>query len=169
MLALHHALEAFYDRAAPLGVAFVGPPRLAACVGLPATRFLSLGESANGFVQHHIEHFGVSVYISPFGGGKFLIAQFDFQEDYPPPWPPWLAFVRLAATVARLLEEPEDRDDSGRPASAFPDRIPPRSGFAPPPRHSRSSSNKKTTRRLRPAGGVLRGYLETAWVLVTPS
>jgi hypothetical protein len=60
------------------------------------------------------------VYISPFGGGKFLIAQFDFQEDYPPPWPPWLAFVRLAATVARILEEPEDRDDSGTAGVGVP-------------------------------------------------
>lgn len=105
---------------APLGVAFAGPPPLAACIGLPATRFLSLGESATGFVQHHSEHLGVSVYVSSFGGGKFLIAQFDFQEDYPPPWPLWLAFVRLAATVARIIEEPNDRDDSGTAGVAVP-------------------------------------------------
>lgn len=119
MNAIHHALEAFYDRVGPLGVALVGAPRLAACVGLPATRFYSFGESANGFIQFHNES-GVSIYISSFGEGNFLIAQFSFQEDYPPPWPPWLAFVRLAATIARILEGRDDRDDSGTIGVAVP-------------------------------------------------
>jgi hypothetical protein len=71
--------------------------------------------AVEGFVQVHSEHKRSSVYSSHFGGQRFLVAEFDFQEDDPAPERPWIAFVRLAAHIQRYLDLPEDdaRPDDG--------------------------------------------------------
>jgi hypothetical protein len=61
MARLHHTIGVFYDRVAPLGIAFVGPPRLAVSFGRPPTALAWLLENAEGFVQRHIEDSDVSV------------------------------------------------------------------------------------------------------------
>jgi hypothetical protein len=113
MTSLRHALESFYDRVRPLGVAFVGPPRLAAGFGRPPATCSWMWEGRDGFLQYHLEESDLSVYVSSFGWGKVLIAQFRFQQDCPPPAEPWLAFVRLASAIARVIDSPDDAEDSG--------------------------------------------------------
>lgn len=89
----------------PLGVAFVGAGMLNVCYGRAADEYVS---DFQGFSQLHDAHRGLSVYASNFGWGKQLIAQFAFQEDYPPPARPWLGFVTLAAQVQWVLDHPGD-------------------------------------------------------------
>ncbi|HJQ40893.1 MAG TPA: hypothetical protein VKB93_27460 [Thermoanaerobaculia bacterium] len=115
MTPLHKLLGKFHDRLAPLGVAFVGSRRFAVSFGIPPTAHAWILEQTKGFTQYHIEHTGVSVYVSSFGWGKFLIAQFAFQEQYPPPAREWTAFVHLASAVTRAMEETE-RDSGGEEA-----------------------------------------------------
>jgi hypothetical protein len=99
-------LESFYERFEPRGVAFVGSAKFGVSFGRPATPILPSLESAVGFTQLHLEHSWVSIYASYFGWGRVLVAQFGFQEDFPPPSRPWLAFVRLAARVQLCLDDP---------------------------------------------------------------
>lgn len=115
MSPLSHLLESFYTRLEPQGVAFVGSAKLGVSFGRPVTSRL---ESSEGFTQHHSENEGLSVYTSSFGWGKLLVAQFDFQEDFPPPTRPWMAFVRLAALIQRYLDNPTDFPEP--PGAAVP-------------------------------------------------
>ena len=97
-------LESFYERFEPRGVAFVGAAAFDASFGRSPTSFtLALGVG-KGFTQLHLEDEWVSVYSSYFGWGKVLVAQFGFQDDFPPPSRPWLAFVRLAVHVQLYLD-----------------------------------------------------------------
>ena len=105
MSPLSYLLESFYLRLEPQGLAFVGSAKFGVSFGRPVP---SLHGLTDGFTQNHSEISGVSVYASSFGWGKFLVAQFEFQEDYPPPTRPWLAFVRLAALTQRYLDNPTD-------------------------------------------------------------
>lgn len=113
MSALRPLLAAFYERYQPLGVAFVGSAKY-------GVKFGSLPYDAQGlcggFTQLHDADHSVSVYASYFGWGKFLIAQFEFQNDDLPPGRPWLAFVRLAAAVQRYLDEPGEPTAADAPA-----------------------------------------------------
>jgi hypothetical protein len=118
-------LEWFYDRHQPLGVAFTGSGRFQAAIGRPIDHTTYEAASSNageGFSQSHMEHSGVSIYSSYFGWGKRLVAIFPFQEQYPPPAGPWLAFVRLAVFVQRYLENPDESDEL--PPSAWVPAIP---------------------------------------------
>ena len=116
---LFYLLESFYLRQKPLGVRFTGPSRLEVTFG----HFVSSGlVTTEGFAQCHLEDADVSVYASYFGWGKSLIAQFPFQQDFPPPLRSWLAFVRLAAHVQRYLDNPTDFPDP--PGAGVPARHP---------------------------------------------
>jgi hypothetical protein len=78
-------LESFYERLEPRGVGFVGSATFGASFGRSPTSFtLALGVD-KGFMQLHLEDEGLSVYSSNFGSGRVLVAQFGFQEDFPPP------------------------------------------------------------------------------------
>lgn len=103
---LDHALQKFYEHAEPLGLAFWSETDSMVSFGLSANRLTDLIRSSDGFLQWHIEEQGISVYVSAFGRRGYLIAQFEFQPRFPPPLRPWLAFARLAAAVARILETP---------------------------------------------------------------
>jgi len=113
MTPLHDLLADFFDRVRPLGVAFVGPPSLSTTFGRPPNYCSSMWEDSKGFLQYHLEESDISVYASSFGWGKYLIAQFLFQAEYPPPQREWLAFVRLASAVMRIIEHPEEAQGSG--------------------------------------------------------
>jgi hypothetical protein len=102
-------LESFYERFEPRGVAFVGSAKFGASFGRSPTSILPRLESAVGFTQLHLEDESVSIYASYFGWGV-LVAQFGFQEDYPPPSRPWLAFVRLAAHIQLYLDNPDSSE-----------------------------------------------------------
>ena len=104
-------LESFYVRETPRGVAFVGSNRFDVSFGRPVDSVLASLSSAYGFTQLHLEDQWLSVYASYFGRGTLLVAQFGFQEEYPPPSRPWLAFVRLAAATQRVLDDPDDRPE----------------------------------------------------------
>jgi hypothetical protein len=106
MTPLYAALERFYFRERALGVAFGGPDSLDLTLGRPSTFLLSSVSSSSGFLQLHLESYGASIYASHFGRGKVLIAQFPFEEHDPPSARPWLAFVRLAAAIAGMLDNP---------------------------------------------------------------
>lgn len=118
MSSLFQLLESFYAREQARGVAFVGSGKQDVSFGSPVTSVLPLLSSNYGFTQLHLEDQWLSVYASYFGWGKLLIAQFGFQEDFPPPARPWLAFVRLAALTQRVLENPNE--PSGPPGAAVP-------------------------------------------------
>ena len=135
MTPFHHALEVFFDQLQPLGVAFVGSARLAITFGRPPERVAWTWENREGFIQHHSEEAYVSVYASSFGWGKFLVAQFSFQDQYPPPLREWQAFVRLASTLTRILESPQETSDPGIAGVAVPrpHPAPQRSGSAEAP------------------------------------
>jgi hypothetical protein len=124
-------LEIFFLRAAPLGVAFVAEEDAIASFGLPCTRMRSILTSTTGFLQRHIEASSISLYVSAFDHGRYLVAQFPFQESWPPPLRPWLAFVRLAVAIQLDLEPGEL---PGPPASSLvvsrPNPIPPKPRFA---------------------------------------
>jgi hypothetical protein len=98
-------LEWFYDRQEPRGVAFVGSAKFGVTLGRDPTPLVPHLESQDGSTQLHFESHW-SVYASYFGWGKILIAQFSFQEDYPPPSRPWFAFARLAALIQRYMDDP---------------------------------------------------------------
>ena len=100
MTPLFHFLEAFYIREQARGVALLSPSTDIS-FGRSATSCLSMIESTDGFVQLHLEHSWVSVYSSKLGRATFLIVQYPFQEEYPPPLRPWLAFVQLSSAVYR--------------------------------------------------------------------
>jgi hypothetical protein len=112
MTPLHHLLEVFYERYGPQAIAFVGSNRFGTSVGHLSAACASISDATAGSSQYHIEGSNLSIYVSSFGWGKFLIAQFVFQKEYPPPAREWLAFVRLAAAVTLLIETP-DEEDSG--------------------------------------------------------
>lgn len=113
MALLQRLLADFFERFTPLGVAFVGPPRLSTTLGRPPGSCSWVWENRDGFVQVHIEEADLSAYVSSFGWGKYLIAQFPFQAEDPPPAREWLAFVRLASAVLRAIEQPEEGQDAG--------------------------------------------------------
>lgn len=104
-------LESFYERFEPRGVAFVGSAKFGVSLGRSPMSVLPRLESAVGFTQLHLETECVSIYASHFGWGKVLVAQFGFQEDFPPPSRTWLGFVRLAAHVQLYLDDPSDSSE----------------------------------------------------------
>lgn len=126
MSPLSYLLGSFYERQEARGVAFIGSARLAVTLGRPVTSFVSL--LGDGFTQLHLEQDWLSVYASYFGGGKFLVAQFDFQEEYSPPIRPWLAFVHVSALVQRYFDDPEafPGDPTSEVPAVRPDPLGPR-------------------------------------------
>lgn len=110
MKQLDYILQRFFERVEPLGVAFWSETSSIISFGLPPNRLIDLVRSLDGFCQWHIESQRISAYVSCFGRRGYLIAQFEFQTEYPPPARQWLAFARLAAVIAGILEKP-DRDD----------------------------------------------------------
>jgi hypothetical protein len=101
-------LESFYRRLEPRGVAFVGSAKLGVTLGRDPTPLIPHLESQDGSTQLHFEGQCLSVYASYFGWGKILIAQFGFQDDFPPPSRPWFAFARLAGLIQRYLDDPSE-------------------------------------------------------------
>jgi len=111
MKQLDQILQRFYERIEPLGVAFWSETSSMISFGLPPNRLMDLIRSSDGFFQWHLEPQRISAYVSCFGRRGYLIAQFEFQTEYPPPARPWLAFARLATIVAGSLETPDqDRE-----------------------------------------------------------
>ena len=110
-------LESFYMYEEPRGVAFVGATFADITFGRSPTAHLYSLESIDGIVQLHVEG-SVSVYASSFGRGRWLIVQFPFQDDYPPPLQPWNVFIRLAVDVQRCLDSPADSE--GPPSAGVP-------------------------------------------------
>ena len=110
-------LESFYDREEPRGVAFVGATFADVTFGRsPEAHRYSL-QSIDGSVQLHFEG-SVSVYASSFGRSRWLIVQFPFQDEEPPPFRAWNAFIRLAVDVQRCLDGPADSE--GPPSAGVP-------------------------------------------------
>jgi hypothetical protein len=108
MTALLQLLELFYFRHQPRGVAFVGSAKYGVTVGRsPRSRFSTI----EGFTQSHSGDTHTSTYSSYFGWGKFLIAEFECFEENQPSERQWIAFVRLAARVQRVLDNPADQPD----------------------------------------------------------
>ncbi len=142
MNSLRHLLETFCERFAPRGVAFVGSSRFAMSLGRPPAACGFICDATAGFSQYHVEDSDMSVYVSSFGWGKFLIAQFPFQEEYPPPAREWLAFVRLAAAVTRAIESPDADEDEGAAGIAVrrPSPTPLRTRTAEAPVNDESSA-----------------------------
>lgn len=126
MKRLDHILQRFYERIEPLGVAFWSETGLMISFGLHPNRVMDLIRSSDGFFQWHIEAQRISAYVSYFGRHGYLIAQFEFQVEYPPPAKQWLAFARLATVVAGILETP-DQDGELPSASVAVPRSNPRS------------------------------------------
>jgi hypothetical protein len=113
MTPLYDELEFFFERVRPMGVAFVGSARLAISFGRSPDRISGIWEGQDGFVQYHLEERDASIYVSSFGRGRYLVAQFPFEEDCRLRWHPWLAFVRLASAVARILDPPDETERPG--------------------------------------------------------
>jgi hypothetical protein len=101
-------LESFYLRHRPKGVAFVGSAKYCVSVGRSPR---SGSATIEGFTQSHSGDTDTSTYSSYFGWGKFLIAEFDCPGDEQPSERQWIGFVRLAARVQRLLDDPADQPD----------------------------------------------------------
>jgi hypothetical protein len=93
-------LESFYVHEGARGVAFVSPVSNVT-FGRPVDSIMWMVERVEGFLQSHSEKEWVSIYASKVRRETFLIVQFPFQEEYPPPLRPWLAFVRLSFAVYR--------------------------------------------------------------------
>jgi len=87
-----------------------------------------------GFTQWHSGDTHTSTYISFFGFGKFLIAEFECFEEDQPSERQWIAFVRLAARIQRFLDNPADQPDV--PTSDVPALKPHPAGPKPRPLHA---------------------------------
>ena len=121
-----YLLESFYELQ-PISVAFVGSAKHGAAFGGPLSAHTS--SHFEGFSQWHSDTQGLSVYTSYFGWGKVLVAEFEFQHEYPPPTRQWLAFVRLAALIQHYLDSPTDFPQL--PLGGVPVREPKPSGPRP--------------------------------------
>lgn|GEM_PF-6255873 len=71
----------------------------------------------DGLTQYQIESWDATVFVSTFGRGRFLIAQFPFDlEIIGAP----VSFMRLASAIQRELEEPSERQPPGDCAVRVP-------------------------------------------------
>jgi hypothetical protein len=78
--------------------------------GRPCNFVIPLLESADGFAQHHLEHWGASVFTCSFGHDRYLVVQSPLNLEEPTLVPP-PAFTSLAIALQRELETPRENGE----------------------------------------------------------